>query len=117
MDSLPEPGETSCDCSHALCRGQGTSCAPSALLWGVGCALPCSCWENLAPRQAPVLTALLGGSLAGPRGRDLSRPHSISQPVTMVHPHPTSFLRPVSTAGPRPGVGGHQGRALISASH
>ena len=67
MDSLPEPRETSCDCSCALGRGQGASRTPSALLWEEGCALPCSCWDSLAPRQPPVLTALLGGRLAGPR--------------------------------------------------
>lgn len=49
MDSLPEPREISFDCSCALCRGQGTSHTPSALLWEEGCALPCSCWDSLAP--------------------------------------------------------------------
>ena len=49
MDSLPQPREISCDCSCALCRGQGTSHTPSALLWEEGCALPCSCWDSLAP--------------------------------------------------------------------
>lgn len=43
---------------------------------------------------------------------DLSRLHSICQLVTMVHPHPTSFLLPSSTAGPDLGWGEASGQSL-----
>ena len=95
--SLPRPGHQ----PHPLCTALGGRVCLALLLLG-----------QPGPRQLPALTALLGGSLTGPRGRDLRRPHSICQSVTTVHPHPTSFLMPSSTAGPRPGVGGHQGRAF-----
>lgn len=104
MDSLPEPWRPAAIVPW-FCRGQGTSCAPLHCfgVWGV--LLPCSCWGELAPASRLSSRPCWEAAWQAPEGSEQAAQHQPAGYHGASPPH-ISLLMPLSTAGPRPGVGG-----------